>query len=319
MVSPTLYFYPRSPCGERRPGQIVIVIIDNFYPRSPCGERRVFCRALQNKFSISIHALLAESDCLFCVKLLLQLIFLSTLSLRRATTVTARIIDPTYNFYPRSPCGERPILGIPNQVGTWISIHALLAESDPALPHGIQNALISIHALLAESDCKRCHCPRQRTISIHALLAESDCAACKQYFTRSTFLSTLSLRRATSAPVPRRPHAHISIHALLAESDRAAMPVSAAQFQFLSTLSLRRATVWAHQRHFPVDISIHALLAESDAYTTTITICIVSFLSTLSLRRATTWTRGSRVTYVISIHALLAESDRMGASTTFPG
>ena len=33
-------FYPRSPCGERRPGQIVIVIIDNFYPRSPCGERR---------------------------------------------------------------------------------------------------------------------------------------------------------------------------------------------------------------------------------------------------------------------------------------
>ena len=33
------------------------------------------------------------------------------------------------------------------------------------------------------------------------------------------FLSTLSLRRATSEAVPRRPHADISIHALLAESD----------------------------------------------------------------------------------------------------
>ena len=34
------------------------------------------------------------------------------------------------------------------------------------------------------------------------------------------FLSTLSLRRATSEAVPRRPHADLSIHALLAESDQ---------------------------------------------------------------------------------------------------
>ena len=45
-VSPELYFYPRSPCGERRPRQIVIVIIDNFYPRSPCGERPVITKPL---------------------------------------------------------------------------------------------------------------------------------------------------------------------------------------------------------------------------------------------------------------------------------
>ena len=57
----------------------------NFYPRSPCGERLLTDDVSTGGKIISIHALLAESDCLFCVKLLLQLIFLSTLSLRRAT------------------------------------------------------------------------------------------------------------------------------------------------------------------------------------------------------------------------------------------
>ena len=40
------YFYPRSPCGERRLA-ISAHRFDggNFYPRSPCGERRLhpFC------------------------------------------------------------------------------------------------------------------------------------------------------------------------------------------------------------------------------------------------------------------------------------
>ncbi len=56
---------------------------------------------------ISIHALLAESDCFFCVKLLLQLIFLSTLSLRRATEDANDSSNANLHFYPRSPCGER--------------------------------------------------------------------------------------------------------------------------------------------------------------------------------------------------------------------
>ena len=33
-----------------------------FYPRSPCGERRVTVLGIQHKVGISIHALLAESD-----------------------------------------------------------------------------------------------------------------------------------------------------------------------------------------------------------------------------------------------------------------
>ena len=57
---------------------------------------------------ISIHALLAESDSsIFMLLLVLILLFLSTLSLRRATVT---------------------VLGIQHKVG--ISIHALLAESD---------------------------------------------------------------------------------------------------------------------------------------------------------------------------------------------
>ena len=60
---------------------------------------------------ISIHALLAESD-----------------------TVTARIIDPTYDFYPRSPCGERRTQSQIDARVIPISIHALLAESDIPTP-----------------------------------------------------------------------------------------------------------------------------------------------------------------------------------------
>ena len=80
------YFYPRSPCGERRwsmsaapparPISIHALLAEsdrrsfrgrrcpaNFYPRSPCGERRAGCGHVAGGQEISIHALLAESDC----------------------------------------------------------------------------------------------------------------------------------------------------------------------------------------------------------------------------------------------------------------
>ena len=58
-------------------------------------------------------------------------------------------------------------------------------------------------------------------ISIHALLAESDGAGLLSCFGRIIFLSTLSLRRATSASYNAYLEESISIHALLAESDLA--------------------------------------------------------------------------------------------------
>ena len=80
----TIYFYPRSPCGERLYHLQPTSRIHHFYPRSPCGER------LKTP----------------CVKLSIE-VFLSTLSLRRATLATWQ------SYHVRG-----------------ISIHALLAESD---------------------------------------------------------------------------------------------------------------------------------------------------------------------------------------------
>ena len=102
-------------------------------------------------------------------------LFLSTLSLRRATRLQSRTYQAKDDFYPRSPCGERHAARLPRPAQILISIHALLAESDalvagfatlyanfyPRSPCGerpaqiivsIQNIRISIHALLAESD-----------------------------------------------------------------------------------------------------------------------------------------------------------------------
>ena len=79
-----------------------------------------------------------------------------------------------------------------------ISIHALLAESDPFEKfEGVIAIKISIHALLAESDAPR---------------TGLTCGG-------GRFLSTLSLRRATVYGILPVSVAMISIHALLAESD----------------------------------------------------------------------------------------------------
>ena len=57
---------------------------------------------------ISIHALLAESDVEKVPADVYYQAFLSTLSLRRATIEPVFGEVNTRNFYPRSPCGERP-------------------------------------------------------------------------------------------------------------------------------------------------------------------------------------------------------------------
>ena len=56
------YFYPRSPYGERPGCFFFCVVYHYFYPRSPYGERPNQCKIDQKRSSISIHALLTESD-----------------------------------------------------------------------------------------------------------------------------------------------------------------------------------------------------------------------------------------------------------------
>ena len=127
--------------------------------------------------------------------------FLSTLSLRRATDVACGDRHKLYDFYPRSPCGERR----------------------PWKGSSLSSSMISIHALLAESDLV----PHQQKcgdgISIHALLAESDAPHKNDRGPGGKFLSTLSLRRATAKKGIWPNRNKISIHALLAESDPSAI------------------------------------------------------------------------------------------------
>ena len=80
------------------------------------------------------------------------MLFLSTLSLRRATERGWSLEWVSMNFYPRSPCGERPLIA-----GTFKA--TVLFLSTLSLRRAtILNLLvcilimISIHALLAESD-----------------------------------------------------------------------------------------------------------------------------------------------------------------------
>ena len=125
--------------------------------------------------------------------------------------------------------------------------------------------VISIHALLAESDPHiRSTSAGRRDISIHALLAESDSVSAIITPQIRKFLSTLSLRRATNKQRQLWRRDGISIHALLAESDkvgplllwttlyfyprspcgerREPTAFRTPHQRFLSTLSLRRAT-----------------------------------------------------------------------------
>ena len=215
-----------------------------------------------------------------------------------------------------------------------ISIHALLAESDPrkAVTTRGNHRYFYPRSPCGERLLRRFPNMSLRIISIHALLAESDldalCARCPGL----KFLSTLSLRRATHNLEELGYLLIISIHALLAESDfdTDGNPIPPLNFYPRSPCGERQTG--ADTAASNASISIHALLAESDAYLHVTPSQIVEFLSTLSLRRATCqrWQLccadrdfyprspcGERLSmdalesYLIniSIHALLAESD----------
>ena len=105
-------------------------------------------------------------------------LFLSTLSLRRATCCSLRYSASCWHFYPRSPCGERLkirfLFRLPKKFLSTLSLRrATTCIRD--------TALLSIHFY------PRSPCGERRVavlgiqhrvgISIHALLAESDVLA----------------------------------------------------------------------------------------------------------------------------------------------
>ena len=147
----------------------------DFYPRSPCGERR------DKKVKYTSTSL-----------------FLSTLSLRRATVIVVLHIVGGADFYPRSPCGERRRLRAIHNAKINISIHALLAESD-SIPFIRSSAVCIFLSTLSlrRATGQYCESTERAFISIHALLAESDVIRKPATSRNNKFLSTLSLRRAT--------------------------------------------------------------------------------------------------------------------------
>ena len=105
---------------------------------------------------ISIHALLAESD-FVGLSALAPKQFLSTLSLRRATSLWLELVRRLYHFYPRSPSGERRYPTLFDDLQVPISIHALLAESDHrglTLLYSIVGFLSTLSLRRATSQCR---------------------------------------------------------------------------------------------------------------------------------------------------------------------
>ena len=216
----------------------------NFYPHSPCGERPDTIRKTQRPY-----------------------VFLSTLSLRRATVAAGTVC--------------RQMQGI--------SIHTLLAESDPSWATRARAAQLFLSTLSLRRATYRppvlCCCvatnfyphspcgerpdtirKTQRPYVFLSTLSlrRATCFVRCHCWGLNEFLSTLSLRRATAQHFSTLHNIFISIHTLLAESD-SARPET------------RRLDA----------ISIHTLLAESDHQTNAGGNESGEFLSTLSLRRAT--------------------------------
>ena len=123
---------------------------------------------------ISIHALLAESD----------MNWLRTAGVEDDISIHALLAESDiqaatlnryhFDFYPRSPCGERHS---PKVLFMISSLFLSTLSLRRATARGASNQpeqQISIHALLAESDANWFDLWGWRDISIHALLAESD-------------------------------------------------------------------------------------------------------------------------------------------------
>ena len=150
------YFYPRSPCGERR--VIPEVYHDNMLFLSTLSLRRATPRCRRHlrgpKFLSTLSLRRATLQALHrCV----IRPFLSTLSLRRATAKLYYFACPFLYFYPRSPCGER-LYTIPETLVPRQFLSTLSLRRATVTVLGIQHRTgISIHALLAESDPQGVH------------------------------------------------------------------------------------------------------------------------------------------------------------------
>ena len=195
---PNRNFNPRSPCGER-PGPLTgPAPLRYFNPRSPCGERPSWQLPFEPSYP-----------------------FQSTLSLRRATSGSGSNWSRVAYFNPRSPCGERLRCQYCIGQSEYISIHALLAESDAD----------SFSRLVSTSLFQSTLSLRRATRSVYPVTAFSA------YFNPRSPCGERQCLPAPSAPCP----CNFNPRSPCGERrKRHTVPLTA--FLFQSTLSLRRAT-----------------------------------------------------------------------------
>ena len=196
---------------------------------------------------------------------MMALLFLSTLSLRRATC-RVEISESRYmHFYPRSPCGERH---------TWrkVNPNPKVFLSTLSLRRATSGGHISktrCKHFYPRSPCgERHNFPSSATvtinISIHALLAESDYRRTSGSYKDKHFYPRSPCGERRRLPINDSIALYFYPRSPCGERPERA-PALSQSSAFLSTLSLRRATIDEIPYQSQVD----------------------QFLSTLSLRRAT--------------------------------
>ena len=153
MIHLVLYFYPRSPCGERPDSLTDDVSTGGFL--STLSLRRATISALWMVANLPL--------------------FLSTLSLRRATPRNWQKPHGQKTFLSTLSLRRATDFGASRPKNSQISIHALLAESDVSFMLYDTTALIFLSTLSLRRATIICLSFFVKTIiSIHALLAESD-------------------------------------------------------------------------------------------------------------------------------------------------
>ena len=199
-----VYFYPRSPCGERlialilalahiaisihvplagnvnRSRSSVYALAGHFYPRSPCGERLLHkMLRYSHRKHFYPRSPCGERHSRAAAKNPITSISIHVPLAGNVLLAALAVLLRNY-FYPRSPCGERPEIDIEKDIDIEISIHVPLAGNVR-----IGGVLQMIHK-----------------ISIHVPLAGNVSALLLCCSLSSAFLSTFPLR-GTSANCDR--------------------------------------------------------------------------------------------------------------------
>ena len=210
-------FNPRSPCGERLPLVVVVVVCSYFNPRSPCGERlsKMPAHGGRQAFQSTLPMRGATMPPYY---VLAYIIFQSTLPMRGATNLVAvfnqplpisihaphagsdffflsRILYWLY-FNPRSPCGERPCIP---------ACTLCVGDFNPRSPCG-ERPGVSLK--------RRWFSRFQSTLPMRGATGQWN-----NHLTSLIFQSTLPMRGATDNQRRFEPFLLISIHAPHAGSD----------------------------------------------------------------------------------------------------